>query len=264
MARKTTSYMPTDCKELCAALQSVSSNKAVYQVFEDWLAISAISISSYIDPIHYDEREKEYQRIRSGYTDGEMDKLAKCLNILTNVMTEKITTVGYKDILGEVFHALNLHDKYKGQFFTPSHICEFMGEVSLCNGTNILTDKVGESLYNKGYTSIYEPCIGSGGMVIGFAQAMHNNKLNPQQQLLVTGVDIDIKCVYMSYLQLSLYGIPAVIYHGNSLTNGVWSTWYTPMYVIGGWENKLHINNENLSNSDITYEKNEDGQLMLF
>ncbi len=263
MGKKTTAYMPTDCKELCAALQSVSSNKAVYQVFEDWLAISAISISSFVDPIHYEEREKEYQRIKSGYTDEEMDKLSNCLAVLMKVMTEKITTVGYKDILGEVFHALNLHDKYNGQFFTPSHICEFMGEINLMDTDARLTDKVGETLYNKGFTSLCEPCIGSGGMVLGFAQAMHKNKLNPQQQLLVTGVDIDIKCVYMSYLQLSLYGIPAVIYHGNSLTNGVWSTWFTPMYVVGNWENRLLIDGENLSESDITYEKNEYGQLMF-
>lgn len=264
MAKNRISYMPTDCKELCAALQSVCSSKAVYQVFEDWLAISAISISSFIDNVHYEEREKEYQRIKSRYSDAEMDKLAHCLNILTTVLTDKITTVGYKDILGDVFHALNLHDQYKGQFFTPSHICEFMGEVSLMDTDTKLTDKVGESLYNRGFTSVCEPCIGSGGMVIGFAQAMYNHEINPQQKLFVTGIDIDIKCVYMSYLQLSLYGIPAVILHGNSLTNAVWSVWYTPMYVIGCWEDKLNADYDTNAHSDITFDRNEDEQLMLF
>lgn len=47
--------------------------------------------------------------------------------------------------------------------------------------------------------------------------------------------DIDIKCVYMAYIQLSLYGIPAVVVHGNSLTVEEWSKWYTPIYLLDGW-----------------------------
>ena len=39
----------------------------------------------------------------------------------------------------------------------------------------------------------------------------------------------------MCYIQLSLYGIPAVVVHGNSLTNEEWSSWQTPVYIIDGW-----------------------------
>lgn len=47
--------------------------------------------------------------------------------------------------------------------------------------------------------------------------------------------DIDLKCVYMCYLQLSLYGIPAVVIHGNTLTLEEWSRWFTPVYIAHGW-----------------------------
>lgn len=43
----------------------------------------------------------------------------------------------------------------------------------------------------------------------------------------------------MSYLQLSLLHIPAVVIHGNSLSLQVWSRWHTPAHVLGGWRRRL-------------------------
>lgn len=34
---------------------------------------------------------------------------------------------------------------------------------------------------------------------------------------------------------ISIYGIPAVVIHGDSITVEEWSRWYTPAYVWGGW-----------------------------
>jgi hypothetical protein len=39
----------------------------------------------------------------------------------------------------------------------------------------------------------------------------------------------------MTYLQLALYGVPAVVIHGNSITCEEFSRWYTPVYILGGW-----------------------------
>ncbi len=144
------------------------------------------------------------------------------------------TKSGPTDLLGKVFHSLELHNKYHGQFFTPFHICEFMGHVALGDGGEA-GNAVSGALSQKGYVSVCEPCVGSGGMVLGFASAMHREKLNYCEQMVAYCCDIDIKCVYMAYLQLSLYGIPAVIIHGNSLTLEEWSQWYTPVYMLRGW-----------------------------
>lgn len=57
-------------------------------------------------------------------------------------------------------------------------------------------------------------------------------------QLVVTAVDVDLKCVHMAYLQFSLYGIPAVVIHGNTLSVEEWSRWYTPIYIVNGWTRK--------------------------
>jgi hypothetical protein len=54
-------------------------------------------------------------------------------------------------------------------------------------------------------------------MLIAGAQAMKGKGLNPQQDALFVGQDIDARCARMTFIQLSLLGIPAVIICGDSL-----------------------------------------------
>lgn len=117
-----------------------------------------------------------------------------------------------------------------------------MGEITLGDSTD-------EGIYGKDYISVCEPCVGSGALVLGFASAMHGRGMNYQQKLCVTACDIDIKCVHMAYLQLGLFGIPAKIIHGNSLTSEVWSEWYTPMYMIHGWAFKERRTIQDIANA---------------
>lgn len=224
--------IPDSCKELVKALRSVSYSHTIYEVFQDWLAVSAIVISNAVDWRQQKRREEVYMEIIQKYTKAEQEKLAEAFAELVLALQHEQSMHGPTDILGQVFHALELHSKYKGQFFTPPHVCELMGMMTL-NGDNLT-----QTIEKKGYITVCEPCIGSGGMILGAAKAMANQKLNYQTQMLVTGIDIDIKCVQMAYLQLSLLGIPAVIIHGNSLTDEEWSRWYTPAYIIGLWSVK--------------------------
>jgi hypothetical protein len=39
----------------------------------------------------------------------------------------------------------------------------------------------------------------------------------------------------MAYIQLSLYGIPAVIIRGETLSLKEYTRWYTPAYILGNW-----------------------------
>lgn len=225
-------YVPDSCKELVKALRSISYSHSIYEVFQDWLAISAIAISNAVDWRQQPQREEVYMEIITKYTKAEQEKLAEAFAQLVLALQHEQSIQGPTDILGQVFHALELHSKYKGQFFTPPHVCEMMGMITLDG------DNLAQTIEKKGYITVCEPCIGSGGMVLGAAKAMAIQKLNYQTQMLVTGIDIDMKCVQMAYLQLSLLGIPAVIIHGNSLTNEVWSRWYTPAYILGRWARK--------------------------
>lgn len=43
----------------------------------------------------------------------------------------------------------------------------------------------------------------------------------------------------MTYLQLSLLHIPAIVVHGNALSLEEWGHWYTPAHILGGWRARL-------------------------
>lgn len=215
--------------EVISAIQALAGRYPTYQIFQDFLECSAISISNCVDWGEREKREEQYLQIINKYTPEEQKKLANILTSLVAAMQNQIEVYGAPcDVLGEVFHGLELHNKYHGQFFTPNHVCEMMGRITVGSETQ-------DAIQKQGYISLCEPCVGAGGMVIGFAAAMHHCKMDYQNNLCVTACDIDIKCVHMAYLQLSLYGIPAVIVHGNSLTLEEWSKWYTPAYMLGMW-----------------------------
>jgi hypothetical protein len=63
--------------------------------------------------------------------------------------------------------------------------------------------------------------------------------LNYQQQLHMTGIDIDECAVHMAYTQLSLLHNPAALYVGNTLTMEMREVWHTPAHMMGGWNFKL-------------------------
>ncbi len=211
-------------------IQKFSYRHQTWQVFSDFVEMSAIAISNSIDWPQREKREEQYMSIISRYEPKEVEKFPELFGALISALEDELTGGGPGDILGQVFHSLELHNKWTGQFFTPVHICEMMGQIALGDYESII-DK-------KGYLTLSEPCAGSGAMVLGFAKAMQQKKYNYCSQMVVTAVDVDLKCVYMTYLQLSLYGIPAVVIHGDTLLVKEYSRWYTPVYIWDGWERK--------------------------
>lgn len=92
-----------------------------------------------------------------------------------------------------------------------------------------------------GFVTISEPACGAGGMVIACADALHDAGRNYQQSMHATCIDIDQRCVHMTYVQLSLLNIPAIVVHGNALSVEAWGTWFTPAHILGGWGARLRL-----------------------
>lgn len=201
-------------------LLMVGNKHGIHEVFVDFLELSAIAVSNRFDLAFYKEREQRYLDIVKKYSKIEMDHYSEMLALLIRALQAEAGTERLKDVLGEVYHELGLHNKWKGQFFTPQNVCDMMGMISL-----------GESL-SKDKIKVSEPCVGSGAMVLGFVNALISQKLNYTRNLEVIAVDNDLKCVHMAFLQFSLYGIPATVIHGNTITNEKWSYWRTPMLFI--------------------------------
>lgn len=214
-------------KNLINLITKASYRHSTWQVFSDFVEISAISLSNAVDWTHKENRENRYFEIINSYEKEEQILFPKMYAELVMALERGIVRNGPTDVLGSVYHELELHNKWKGQFFTPIHVSEAMGMIAVPDKKGIIEE--------KGFIRVAEPCVGSGSMIIGFANALKTNKVDYTSKMVVTAIDIDLKCVHMAYIQLSLYGIPAVIIHGNSITMQEWSKWYTPTYVLDGW-----------------------------
>lgn len=215
-------------KQFIAALKSIESERRLDRVFFDFIEMAAIAISNSVDKARFAEREATYMETVSRYTKEEVLTFKQCFHLLTKIMDQ-----GFGDHLGQLYMNLDLGNDRLGQYFSPY-------DLSLLNARMILDESsVAQKIEEKGFVSLYEPTVGGGGMVIAAAQAVKDMGFNPQQQLHVTCQDLDITAVYMTYLQLSLFGIPAVVIHGDVLKLEERSHWYTPFHIINGWSRKL-------------------------
>lgn len=209
-------------KGITKSIEYLSRTRDTYIVFNDLMAVMAIGISNAVDGIHREERGKQYANVAKGYSPEELNVFSQVFSMLVDELERH--TPYPKDVLGDMFHQLELYNKYRGQYFTPDDVARMMGKMMF-----------GGELPEKGYVSLNEPCIGSGTMILGFANAMTDAGLDYTTQMVVYGTDVDLKCVHMAYVQLSLYGIPAVITHGDTLSLKTWSRWYTPIYLLNNW-----------------------------
>jgi type I restriction-modification system DNA methylase subunit len=220
---------PDHQKQIVRLIEGLAYRHDKWQIFSDFAEAAAISVSNAVDLQSRDTREARYTELIKRYRPDELAKFPQMLGELTLALEE-----GFTDVLGQVFHDLELHNKYSGQYFTPYTVCRMMAQMTLGS-----KEAIAARIAERGFITACEPAAGSGAMVIALAEAMCDEGINYQQHLHVTAVDVDPKCVHMAYLQFSLLHIPAVIVHGNSLTLEEWGHWHTPAHIMGGWNWKL-------------------------
>lgn len=204
------------------------SHFPVYRVFEDFCTVCSCSLHNAFMKVPemarscykelYDKRENEYLEVVKRYDKNVFGTyFPQILADLTKLLFESP-----KDYLRTIFMELNLGKHFNGQFFTPSHICEFMAEITF-------DENVEKSIAEKGYCRVAEPACGSGAMVLGIVQCLKNRGYEQLGgKLYIEATDIDPLCVSMAFIQLSLLGLSARVFHGNSLTQKIFETWDSP------------------------------------
>lgn len=211
-------------KEFNRLLHEVDTSKSVSEIFNDFLTLSIYSIAQ---PFYRSQIiEEKYLNTAKKYSRKQLDYFA-AMNAYTLISLD----MGMKDFLGEMFNMNGLGEHRKGQFFTPYHVSKLMGRLHFIN--------LKVDIENKDFITMCEPCCGSGGMVIAFADCMKEEGINFQQKLYVEATDIEEICYKMAYLQLSLLGIAAKVQLGDSLTLKVKERLYTPMFFINGFYRRL-------------------------
>lgn len=222
------------------SLQGLVGRRSLWEVWRDWIEMMALSLSQAVDRRSsvWEHREQTYLRAAANYDADEMRVMSEMLAQLVLVFEEG----GPDDVLGKMFQELELASKWNGQFFTPMSVATLMAHMSLSG--------VGEKIEQKGFVTISDPAIGAGALPIGALLAMLEMGHTPRN-MVVFGQDVDLKAVYMSYVQLTLLGVPAVLFCANTLSRPMmdadWlglgdqplSVWYTAPFILDGWRARV-------------------------
>lgn len=183
--------------KIIKTIKSMIGKYGVYNIFEDWVRMIALAYANQI--VFSQKREDEYLEIMKRYDDAERSKFYEMYAWLLEWAEEQMT-----DMLGYIYMHLELGSQAHGQFFTPYHVCQMMAKMQKYDGKVL---------------KVNEPSCGAGGNIIALAEALKEQGINYQQKMEVVCQDIDTKAVYMTYVQMCLYGIPAIVYQANTLSD---------------------------------------------
>lgn len=210
--------------------------RSKWQIWSDFVTLSAISISNVTDKTHVKKREETYMTVAAKYKTEEMQAMAEMLGLIVEGMDKNQD----QDFLGELYMALELGNEQNGQFFTPYNVCRMMASIT---STELKT-----RVEQDNWISVSDPASGAGALLIAFANECRRQGVNYQSSVLFIAQDIAYIVGLMCYIQLSLMGCPGYVVIGDSLTHPATSyderglipvddgnVWYTPFYFRQEW-----------------------------
>ncbi len=224
-------------KNIVDILHGMTGRLSLWQIWQDFIMLSACSISNAVDKRHSEKREKAYMNIAGKYSSNELEKFVAMLgNVVTGLERNPD-----QDFLGDLFMNLDLSNEWKGQFFTPYSVCR-------CMAGMLMSDDVLGKIADKGWISVNDPACGAGALLIAYANEFLKQHINYQQSVLFVAQDVDQLAGMMCYIQLSFLGCAGYTVIQNTLTNPAVAVddkgllpvdsdnvWYTPMYFLDNW-----------------------------
>ena len=235
---KTVRFLKDSQKEFQKVFQDLCYSRSSWQVWSDFIYMAAAALSNAVDqtgPLH-DERERRYLSTIRQYSPKHQELFPRLFAIVVDALQRNPK----QDCLGELFMGLELGNHWKGQFFTPYHICELMAEVTICG------DGLEKEIERKGWVGINDCACGAGAMLIAARNVMLEHNISPFGALYVAQ-DLDETAALMCYIQLSLLGCSGYVVIANTLTHPVTGDvldpiktedndiWFMPMFYTEIW-----------------------------
>lgn len=200
-----------------------------YTVIADFFEMSAISIRNAVcigkSRAAYETR---YENTRKKYSDEQFHTFTRALGLLMQDINLSIENGDLSDWCGELFMESGTNNAKMGQFFTPYSVSKLTAQISVREED--ITKKLNGN--PDGVFTIYEPTCGAGGLIIAAIEKLMHLKINYAHNVFVDCGDIDGRCVCMTYLVLSVLGVPAVVRRGDALMLDYHEHWFTPAYVF--------------------------------
>lgn len=211
--KKSNRYSSPEGKETWEQLENIRRlGYSRSNIFTDWLDLMLNALLSMTDNMRrgnalgqfdgqYEERYME--TIRRYNNDRPIGKRPADYFAIAWSLLYQETVKKNKDILGTIFEEQITFGE-NGQFFTPAHIADVMAKM------------IGKGNLKLNQT-VYDPCCGSGRMLLGAS------KENPEATFY--GTDIDLRCTKMAVINMFLFDLNAEIYWGDSLRMELWKRW---------------------------------------
>lgn len=221
-------YKIPDVKEIIKLVNQASHRVNPNKFLSDTFECGAIAVSNQFDFPKAEQREEHYKQIMNAYEPKERELMAEAFAKIYALLSSVVYDDGkFNDWLGELFMQTGIGNKHNGQFFTPYHISSFCAKASIDESV------VRQNQQDNEIITINDPTCGAGGMLVAALETLDRDyHFNYAYNCFMLGEDIDIRCVHMTYLQLSLAGVPAIVKHTNSLTRETWDVWKTPAFLM--------------------------------
>lgn len=207
--------MELDKNFIKKSIEQLGIKHGTRKVFEDFIICCSYAIAN--ATIYNQEREDEYLNIIKKYSEDELEIIPKMFAALV----EEFNKEKFEDILGNIYEDFDFSSKSKGQFFTPLHICKLMSQITFNK------DTAKETIDKQGYISINDPCCGSGRLLLANLDTLKDNNIDLDKVYFEAG-DISKLCCCMTYLNLSLLGMNAIVKQQDTLTGEVYDFYITP------------------------------------
>jgi len=209
---------------ICDEIQRLGQIYDTKKVYTDFLTVSAICVSNAICCNWFTEREALYTETMKRYKPEHRKVFADMFEKLIQIF--ELSFINYTDIFSIIADRLAVRRKDLKQNFSPEGVGKIMGGIAAL--------ELDKQIEENGFASVSDGTCGTGTLILKYAEEL-SLKYNPHTQMCATLVDKDFSCVCAAYLQMSYYGIPAVVIHGDILKAEEISRWYTPIYVMDRW-----------------------------
>lgn len=214
-------------------------------IFKDLILLETYLINSIL--IGLDEYADKFNKIMKEYTFEEQTELMNILITLTEIYNKQTTTV---DIIGQIHGNLKLDNRDIGQVFTPTYTSDMMTQIIAGYGD------IEKSIKELGYVVVEDSACGAGGLILSYAREVKKQGYDTSKYLFAKACDIDCLSTYMTFVQLSLYDIPAIVVNGDSTGDKFNFVLFTPQYYINNWKEKLkEAINKQLNKNEVEYER---------
>lgn len=165
-------------KNFLKIFNGLTGKHSRWEIWEDFVTLTAIEISNSTDKVNATERTKMYQTIISKYSAKERDGMAEMLAEVVMGMEQNPD----QDFLGSLYMMCELGNDHAGQFFTPYDVCRCMAEITF-------DPKLHPDM--EGFISVSDPACGAGATLLAFLNVCKRRNICYHNKVLVIAQDID-------------------------------------------------------------------------